>query len=282
MGVQILTPGVIPIQWNVDQGSVAPGWQDYHRGLVGLWTGWYTGGAINIISGKKANSGVLPSVVTRHGLAIEGDGTLISQLTNSDDSFTGRLSLGGTMAVFFRPDLAVSDSWSALVALNSAGGDPVISMQSSSSSADFNCRIRTTTTYQAFGAIGFTDLEWQWGVIQYRSVGLSRTSIFDRFGARQSTKTQTDLGPLSGAPSRWSIHCNQDESSLRWGGQTSVIYVWDHYKPESALQPLFRDPFGPFRPDFRTIGKAPVVAGARPQGPLGHPFHGPFAGPIAA
>ncbi len=40
--------------------------------------------------------------------------------------------------------------------------------------------------------------------------------------------------------------------------------------------------FEPFRMAPRRGVKAAAVGGATPKGPLGHPFHGPFAGPIAA
>lgn len=62
----------------------------------------------------------------------------------------------------------------------------------------------------------------------------------------------------------------------------AAFYAWNRIKIVAQLQQLARDPHGPFRmvDEIGVVIALPVVGGARPQGPFGHPFHGPFAGPI--
>ncbi len=64
-------------------------------------------------------------------------------------------------------------------------------------------------------------------------------------------------------------------------GHMAGAYAYNWALPDTALLKISQDPFGPFRLDHRLIGKVPAVGGATPKGPFGHPFHGPFAGPIS-
>lgn len=70
-------------------------------------------------------------------------------------------------------------------------------------------------------------------------------------------------------------------ASQSYHGQTSYAVV--HTIPPILAQhaQLAHDPFGPFRmkEDVGWLAVA-AVGGANPHGPLGHPLHGPFGGPL--
>lgn len=78
----------------------------------------------------------------------------------------------------------------------------------------------------------------------------------------------------------------------RWGKDVAlglegamVVGVISEVSPVFNLEEFRRwseDPLGFLHPYSRVIAKVAAVGGANPHGPLGHPLHGPLAGPIAA
>lgn len=72
----------------------------------------------------------------------------------------------------------------------------------------------------------------------------------------------------------------QAGATNEWDAPIYKVAVYDVALSQSQATALFYDPYGPHRIVHRFVGKVAAVGGARPQGPLGHPFHGPFAGPV--
>jgi hypothetical protein len=63
------------------------------------------------------------------------------------------------------------------------------------------------------------------------------------------------------------------------------LHIWNIIPapPSFVARAFARDPFGPFRRDDEAenlVFVPAVVGAANPKGPLGHPLHGPFGGPI--
>ncbi len=65
-----------------------------------------------------------------------------------------------------------------------------------------------------------------------------------------------------------------------WGGQIDDVSIYNRALLAIEIAELYRKPDLLIR-QYHVLGKAPVVAGANPKGPLTHPLYGPFAGPIA-
>ena len=74
-------------------------------------------------------------------------------------------------------------------------------------------------------------------------------------------------------------------SVLDWNGSIRQVRIYDYAWDGALARSFARSPAGVFRPATSRTARTTVVAaagGTTPKGPLGHPFHGPFAGPIAA
>ena len=71
-------------------------------------------------------------------------------------------------------------------------------------------------------------------------------------------------------------------SDNSFGGVVLCVAIWDYPMLERQARALAYDPFGPFRMARPSLGFVAAVGAANPHGPFGHPFYGPFAGPVMA
>ncbi len=86
-----------------------------------------------------------------------------------------------------------------------------------------------------------------------------------------TTSTAWNLGALMA-----NIAATGDDAA----GDMSVFIAAGRAWNADEIRQWSADPFGPFRLDDKIFGRVAAVGGATPKGPLGHPFHGPFAGPV--
>lgn len=137
-------------------------------------------------------------------------------------------------------------------------------------------RIRGTTTNSATTtttvAVGETRLV----------TGLNRGGLMHIFldGVLESTDNQNGGSTGLDTTSIGRIKRATPEAYLT--GDVFFVLIHDYAVTDEWCKRLARDPFSPFQEDIRFIGRprAAAPAGANPKGPFGHPFHGPFAGPI--
>ena len=65
-----------------------------------------------------------------------------------------------------------------------------------------------------------------------------------------------------------------------WTGATPVAFLWNRALSDREVAQLYFDPYIFIRPRLRVSLYAPVLVGATPKGPLGHPLAGAFGGPL--
>jgi hypothetical protein len=79
------------------------------------------------------------------------------------------------------------------------------------------------------------------------------------------------------------LHLGSAYNSASEGAVYDYLGYWHRVLSAREVETLHRAPYSIYRPKRVLIASsAAPPAGARPQGPFGHPFHGPFAGPIGA
>ncbi len=137
---------------------------------------------------------------------------------------------------------------------------------------------RTTTSNT-----GFLSFDGSFHVYGARRKSADNQVIFYKDGARQSVKSQTNQTAMHfnnnviGVFSR-----NEAASGDGINGRFSLAMMFARALSDNEILSLSNNPWQIFVP---RVVYLPIEAGAPPastwpHGPLGHPFHGPFAGPV--
>ena len=100
-----------------------------------------------------------------------------------------------------------------------------------------------------------------------------------------------DAVPIFDLDKTFTITNEAGDGGFWWGGNNTTnsvaaaipygLYI-NAQLTQGQISQIYDDPYGIINPDSFTIGKSAAVVGTTPKGPLGHTFHGPFAGPIPA
>lgn len=102
--------------------------------------------------------------------------------------------------------------------------------------------------------------------------GVEQISVDDNTNNSIDEDTGANIGRL------------EDRASSFFNGLIHEVRVWRRAFQAEEIQNLYNNRFQGFQPliDPAVFMDIAVAAGANPHGPLGHPLHGPLAGPIAA
>lgn len=65
-----------------------------------------------------------------------------------------------------------------------------------------------------------------------------------------------------------------------FSGKQDEVRLYNRAINAAEVWSLYTQPYLEFEPEEIFIAKAPAAGGANPHFPLGHPLHGPFAGPV--
>ncbi len=267
-------PIVKPGLWNVQRDLVAPEWRwawDDAKVILPLWEG---GGVPRHLTKGIANDITLVGTAgwepNRHGIGIDsGNGATGAIVFGTDISFAAAEPY--TLAFF--------------LALNEDSTDDVIPAvyRSDTNSYWFIRRgtgvaSPTQIWYRHNGSdltqTGFALPADEWHAPVFTWDGATVRGYLDG-EERHSLSISTGVD--------WTI----PELCRNWG--TSAEFVAGDFGTFIAsgrawtaaeVRQWSYDPFGPFRLNDEIFGRVAAVGGATPKGSLGHPFHGPFAGPV--
>ncbi len=272
MSVQNLTPGIKPILWNFDPDLIAPEWRWFHgspykpRMLVPFFvpTAMGTKG-VRDYSGSDDGSGK----GTPQNAAFVHRSRGLAYLSGPDKDIS-------RVIVFDSPEFA-------------SGTLPITVM--------WHGVIDGTDDDQVFIA-RWQDIIFRIDSSQYQFI-LSEFDTNDRaLGGTKATGEQIIIGRFDGTDiSIWKdgVKLAEDTPTGSWStsgsqslqicsrasggsqnvvGATYQVGMWEGAWSDAEIRQFVYDPFGPWRPDFRTVGKAPAVAVDYLPPDLAHqPFH---------
>lgn len=266
---------VKPISWNIDKGLVAPEWQwAWPSGAV-WWLMSEGGGLTTRGDGKSGHDGTLVSAVTW----VTSEVGRVLNFAGGDDYIDC-----GTQVVSAYPYTLVA------LCKPTSGNDSVVVHMGDISASNV-----------------YTHLRWVDGGPQWNFTRRNAASG-NAEGGSLSGGFQLVIGvgssPTSGELYVDGVSVGTNSSSINWNSNTDTTRIGVLHRNTTdtildmvgpiayagilpfamtggQVRQLNANRFGPFLMARRLFGKVAAV-GARPQGPLGHPLHGPLAGPIAA
>ena len=280
MSVQVLNPGVKPGYFQI--GQQAPEWDwvwdnsktcVFPLGLQGNST--HALGAVPII-GTLTNGAA--SQIGRYGAQVAFDG-------NDQHIELGTIPLGhplqmiggGTIVALIRP--IQGDVFSRVCDKSSSGsgtGGYTIDVHTD---GDVFTEIDGATGLNPTSPLTFG--EWVLLTVTTGAATADVTCYFD--DVLQALDTQTAKVPVDTAVGMRIGDWNTTTERSFNGDMSYLMFLPGYIINQAQVSQISNDWFGFMRTDFRTVVvKAPVVGGTTPKGPFGHPFYGPFAGPVTA
>lgn len=281
MGVQNLTPHIKPMPWPIDLGQIALGW-DWHRKHVSCYSPlWRTRGRGSFIWEKDAGW-VGPATVggnVTDEVCREGRGP--ANPNNAELTWVhhlGHNTIANTpfsVYVRFRIDEVGATGDANLVGTfgGTSNGYWALSRED-----DFDLVFRWHDG--GFQKAVFTDAFLVAAVGDIISIGVACDGLGDvtAWYKGKNLGTVSSGLPLITTGTDRTMACGAASSATpEQQGLYLAFYIYNDYELNDAQnQQLHRDPYGPIRPDLRTIGKAAAVAGGRIMSSLAH--HGGLAG----
>ena len=264
---------VKPALWNVQQGLVHPKWDFFYRGLVANYPMWdgilprdYVGN-FHMETNEGNNVSFGANVA---GVGVSGSGTT-ARIEDADAGNMDGLANGTELNITWYGRF-LSDVVAGICSLHSeVGGEAGV----------FSLRVTNTD-------IRF-DIPWVASIFttSYTRI-LNRDQLWTLSRRGDDYRVWADGVEVASATSSSAFNTTEAHrfglfDTISIGGSHVHYYYmvigkrgWS--KAEHDL--LLEDPFGPYTLDDDIFGRVAAVGGATPKGPLGHPFHGPFAGPV--
>ncbi len=255
MGVQILTPGINPSTPRVGPDICAPEFSWAHTGLI--YAAMNVGGVMrNVINrGSYRQPADDPAdstrIITRHGRGRGSFGTGLDAPNYEVLQGVGRFS---TMLVSSNQSFGFN---SAALSISFGAGNAVFMFYPYDPDGGNGARVWFTSN----------DMDQNSGALPadgtFHAHHFVARSPTDRemYGDGKSILTATASRSLSASVDTITLGSWFGTTHL-FGGQIILACVWAGVAPnQSQIQQLSDDWFGPFRPEIRTIGKAPAVAG---------------------
>lgn len=270
MGIQVLTPRIKPIRWDIQPAMVAPKWRDFRDHISVEYAMWERGGDVLRDTGKfKKNADIVSApprgVTPNSGRAVFFDGSadyaLMSSAIPDLDDFM-------IECVFATTTTAGPDS---LYGVLETGNNDFIqyrinSIVGSGSLDDLQFSIRKLGGAQITAQITALTLDWRDGLphhhLLWRKAGTAKVWIDGQ--AQPITFTEETLAAetldfvfgfsIGGRNNRGTIDQHADVDVSLWR-------LWNFAGPDAFVHDLAATMgFGPIRPDLRVMGKAPAVA----------------------
>lgn len=277
-----------PLSWNIQKGLVAPEVQWAWEHTAGVYVMWKGGGAPRNVSGLGVDM-ALPGGTADPTWSVDKHG-IVTVFDGSDDYFVE----GSDFNLFDASTNLSVEAYVLTDTLTGGGADLryVVSQEGGTRGvSSFMMRMNTGTDRMEF-FIG--------GSAYSSAVSPSNSVLVDIFqhwiGQYDGTNVELWLGgalqqqtPRAGgtgtpdSSGRLLIGEYDGNGSLGrpWSGLQSFVVLRTRTLSAGEIKARAANPLGMFHMDLRRIGfVAAAPPGARPQGPLGHPLHGPFAGPI--
>ena len=288
-------PGTLkakPVSWNAQKGLVPTEWQPMWEGLVEGYPFWEGGGGSihsvsrgrvsTLVDGDNGNvmvwqRGPLGWELHSEGPGIEDNGHTrvdLNPIPELDDaeSYTIFIVAKWTQTtlgyLFSAGNTASNSAFSDLRINNTAAGDLQFSFRNDAETLSSN--INT-------GAIGANDGQYHQIALTQRGKSFRELFVdgvsYGTNTAAMGTQTLNTVllfDQLRGA-------AFEPEACI---AEVALCWIFDVGLPALYIRQWTDDSFGPLRMARRRGVKAAVVGAATPKGPLGHPFHGPFAGPV--
>jgi len=234
---------------------------------------------------------------TKPAWAVDGTGASVQPVDAGDSSgiiLDNHPGLGDS----FTPETLTLELWAITppdddtdprgISKQSGGGaddhDWMLGVVNSGGAYQGRCRLSTggsTTTHLTFAAMNI-------GVLTHfvaRYDGAEVQIWIDGVSVSMETDPPVQTGTVdatAGMPIKIG-NAAYSSATNEWDDKIYKAAIYSRALTDWEIVTLARDPVRPFQRGPGLVLEGPAAAvGANPKGPLGHPFFGPFAGPIAA
>ena len=267
-----------PSPWNIAQGLTSPQWEFVWRDAKAIMPLWANGGDPRDITGNLATvtlddqgDGVFPVwQPNNYGTGVNfpgGDASNMLRFDGNDITFGSTEHY--TLAWYMMAEDHANTGNNYI--FRADGGTFFLIRRGSGDTGRLRV-LHNSTAAPLESAIFMNPGEWHALVLQWDGANVRLWSNGINYDTTAiTTSIAWNLG---------SLMANVDATGDDTAGDMSVFIAAGRAWTTDEVMEWSHDPLGFLEIDDEIFGRVAAVGGATPKGPLGHPFHGPFAGPV--